>query len=283
MFDIDTFLEIYSAGNLGPYFQKIKEADSKSLRNFKRKVINHRKNSKKRQAFLDLKNYTVHDLLISAIKSELRRKSPFSKVYKGLIPLCRWIALKTGSKEITFTNKSGLPSFCTGLNSNFFFGPLKTIYFTLRNFLRRHWKWLIGIIILIPPSLFYSIKVYNYLNTSTNTIQYTNRPYVIFDAKTILNDGGAMEYLEEIEVEVIGQTYKNINPEEKHDSHLEITITPKQYLAHAPLIESLGGLRSMIIYDGKRGTKYQWVYTVLVRPPYGGDIKTQKFRLEILR
>jgi len=70
---------------------------------------------------------------------------------------------------------------------------------------------------------------------------------------------------------------------EVHDSQLEITITPKQYLAHAPLIEPLGGLRSMIIYDGERSTKYQWVYTVLVRPPYGGDIKTQKFRLEILR
>ena len=92
-----------------------------------------------------------------------------------------------------------------------------------------------------------------------------------------------MEYLEEIEVEVTAQTYKNVKPEEKHDSQLEITITPKQYLAHAPLIESLGGLRSMIIYDGKRSTKYQWIYTVLVRPPYGEDIKTQKFRLEILR
>ncbi len=109
------------------------------------------------------------------------------------------------------------------------------------------------------------------------------RPYVIFDATTIHKDGGAMEYLEEIEVEVTGQTYKNVNPEEKHDYLLEITITPKQYLAHAPLIEPLGGLRSMIIYDGERSTKYQWVYTVLVRPPYGGDIKTQKFRLEILR
>lgn len=110
------------------------------------------------------------------------------------------------------------------------------------------------------------------------------RPYVIFDVNSsILVDGGAMEYLEEIEVEVTAQTYKNVKPEEKHDSQLEITITPKQYLAHAPLIESLGGLRSMIIYDGKRSTKYQWIYTVLVRPPYGGDIKTQKFRLEILR
>jgi len=110
------------------------------------------------------------------------------------------------------------------------------------------------------------------------------RPYVIFDATTIHKDGGAMEYLEKMPgVEVTAQTSKNENPEETHDTQLEITITPKEYLAHAPLIEPLGGLRSMIVYDGKRGTKYQWVYTVLVRPPYGGDIKTQKFRLEILR
>ena len=110
------------------------------------------------------------------------------------------------------------------------------------------------------------------------------RPYVIFDVnESILTDGGAMEYLEEIKVEVTGQAWENVKPEEVHDDQLEITITPKQYLAHAPLIESIGGPRNIDIYDGKRGTKYQWVYTVLVRPPYGGDIKTQKFRLEILR
>ncbi len=273
MFDIDKFLKIYSAGNLRPYFQKIKEADSKSLKNFKRKVTKHRKKSRKIQAFSNLKNYTVHDLLISAINSELRRRSPFFKVYKGLIPLCRWIVLKTGSKEITFTDESGLPSFCTGLNINFFFAPLKTICFKSCNFLLRYWKWSIGTII----SILILIPMWR------NNTQYIDRPYVIFDATTIHKDGGAMEYLEEIEVEVTGQTYKNVKPEEVHDYQLEITITPKQYLAHAPLIESLGGLRSMIIYDGKRGTKYQWVYTVLVRPPYGGDIKTQKFRLEILR
>jgi len=279
MFDIDKFLHIYHVGNLSHYFRKIKEADSKSLKEFKRNVTKHRKKSRKIQAFSDLKNYTVHDLLISVINSELRRRSPYFKVYKALIPLCRWIVLKTGSKEITFTNESGLPSFCTGLNINFFFAPFKMVYSTLCNFWLRHWKFVITTIIAILGLIFLFGRERNNLGVSTNT----SRPYVIFDANTILNDGGAMEYLEEIEVEVTGQTYKNVKPEEKHDYLLEITITPKQYLAHAPLIEPLGGLRSMIIYDGKRGTKYQWVYTVLVRPPYGGDIKTQKFRLEILR
>lgn len=143
MFDIDGFLHIYHVGNLSHYFRKIKEADSQSLKNFKHKVIKHRKHSKKVQAFSDLENYTVHDLLISAIKSELRKKSPFFKVYKRLIPLCRWILLKTGSKEITFTNESGLSSFTTGLNINLFFRPLKMIYVTLRNFWLRHWQFII--------------------------------------------------------------------------------------------------------------------------------------------
>ncbi len=49
------------------------------------------------------------------------------------------------------------------------------------------------------------------------------RPYVIFDAITIHKDGGAMEYLEEIEVEVTGQVYENANPEEKHDSQSSTT------------------------------------------------------------
>lgn len=150
-----------------------------------------------------------------------------------------------------------------------------TIICSLIKFWLKHWKWVITTILAII-GLVISLSI-------INTTKYANRPYVIFDAISIHKDGGAMEYLEKIEVEVTGQTWKNVNPEEKHDDQLEITITPKQYLAHAPLIEHLGGLRNMIIYDGKRGTKYQWVYTVLVRPPYGGDIKTQKFRLEILR
>jgi len=149
MFDIDEFLQIYHVGNLVHYFRKIKEADSQSLKNFKREVIKHRKHSKKIQAFSDLKNYTVHDLLISAIKSELRKKSRFFKIYKRLIPLCRWMLLKTGSKEITFTIESGLSSFCTGLNINFFFRPLKMIYFTLRNFWSRHWQFIIKTLIAI--------------------------------------------------------------------------------------------------------------------------------------
>jgi len=110
------------------------------------------------------------------------------------------------------------------------------------------------------------------------------RPYVIFDVnESILVDGGAMQYLEQIRVEITGETWKNAKPEKKDVYNLEIIVIPKSYLAHAPLIEPLSGLRDIIIYDGERSTGYQWTYEVLIRPPYGGDINTQKFRLEVLR
>ena len=110
------------------------------------------------------------------------------------------------------------------------------------------------------------------------------RPYVIFDVdESILVDGGAMQYLEQICVEIKGETWENAKPEEKYVYNLKIIVIPKSFLVHAPLIEPLSGLRSIIIYDGERGPGYQWTYEVLIRPPYGGDIKTQKFRLEVLR
>lgn len=87
------------------------------------------------------------------------------------------------------------------------------------------------------------------------------RPYVIFDVdESILADGGAMQYLEQICVEIKGETWENAKPEEKHVYNLKIIVIPKSYLAHSPLIEPLSGLRDIVIYDGERGTGYQWTY-----------------------
>jgi hypothetical protein len=109
------------------------------------------------------------------------------------------------------------------------------------------------------------------------------RPYVIFDAcGTIHVDGGAMQYLEKIEVEKAG-TVRKAGEQESHIDELKIIVTPKFHLTYAPLVEALGELRSIIIYDPKRGVGHQWIYQALIRPPHGGDIKTQKFRLEVLR
>jgi hypothetical protein len=155
---------------------------------------------------------------------------------------------------------------------------------------RKHWKLLViaGLILLISSGIFIWPK-FDLFSQKHQDIQSEKtssylRPYAIFDGKgTVLVDGGAMQDLEKIEVEVTGQAWKNTTPEEKWDVELKITIIPKKYLAYAPLIEPLGGLRSMIIRDGEQGVGYSWTYQVLIRPPYGGDIKTQKFRLEILQ
>ena len=108
------------------------------------------------------------------------------------------------------------------------------------------------------------------------------RPYVIFDAnETIHVDGGAMQYLEKIEVKEVA-TVSKVGEEESHVAELKIIVTPKHHLTYGPIIEALGELRSIIIYEPKRGVGHRWIYQALIRPPYGGDIKTQKFRLEIL-
>jgi hypothetical protein len=39
----------------------------------------------------------------------------------------------------------------------------------------------------------------------------------------------------------------------------------------------------MIVYDGERGPGLAWTYRILIRPPYGGELATQKFRLEVLQ
>jgi hypothetical protein len=105
----------------------------------------------------------------------------------------------------------------------------------------------------------------------------------VFDAKgTIHYDGGAMEYLAKIEVQKSG-TVTYDGGKEWYVNELEIVVTPKQYLSHAPLIEPLGGQANMRIYDGERGEGYEWVYQVLIRPPYIKNIETQKFKLEILK
>lgn len=113
--------------------------------------------------------------------------------------------------------------------------------------------------------------------------EHAGHPTVIFDARGSIHvDDRAMQYLEKIEVEEVG-TLNRMGEKESHVDELRIIVTPKQHLAYGPLIEPLGGLRDIIIYDPKRGIRHQWIYQVLIRPPYGGDIKTQKFKLEILR
>ena len=103
------------------------------------------------------------------------------------------------------------------------------------------------------------------------------RPYVIFDEDGAIHvDGGAMQCLEEIEVE---QTVK-----EGRLKHLKFIVTPKSYLANAPLLE----IYSLITFytTNRRGSGHQWVYELTPAASISGpdNIKeVHRFRLEILR
>lgn len=103
------------------------------------------------------------------------------------------------------------------------------------------------------------------------------RPFVIFDEnETIYVEGGAMQYLEKIEVE---QTVG-----EKGDlQSLKIIITPRSHLVYAPLLE----IHSLITFyvTNRRGIGHQWVYELTPLFEVSGPNTTEvhRFRLEILR
>lgn len=100
------------------------------------------------------------------------------------------------------------------------------------------------------------------------------RPYVIFDInESILVDGGAMQALEQIKVEI--GTEKGTIP-------VKIVVTPTRHLAYPPLIEKLGAGRFIHTPNPKRGTGHQWIYEFEV--VHWDDDKTPvRFRLEILK
>ncbi len=101
------------------------------------------------------------------------------------------------------------------------------------------------------------------------------RPYVIFDVnESILVDGGAMQVLEPIKVE-IGKDQGTVS--------VTITVTPKHHLAYPPLIENLGVGRFVRNPNPKRGPGYQWIYEVEIAFWKTTDETPASFRLEIIR
>jgi len=102
------------------------------------------------------------------------------------------------------------------------------------------------------------------------------RPYVIFDANSsILVDGGAMQYLEKIEVEK-GTEDGALIP-------VKIVVTPTRHLAYPPLIEKLGAGRLIHTPNPKRGAGHQWIYDELEVVHWESDKTPVRFRLEILK
>ena len=102
------------------------------------------------------------------------------------------------------------------------------------------------------------------------------QPYVIFDANEAIHiDGGAMQYLEKIEVKI-----------EKREGSIvpvKINVIPKHHLAYPPLIETLGAERFMFTPTPKRGNSHQWIYECEVQHWEKHATKPISFRLEILR
>ena len=102
------------------------------------------------------------------------------------------------------------------------------------------------------------------------------RPYVIFDvSSSILVDGGAMQYLEKIEVKETGTRDSTIP--------IKIVVIPTHHLAYPPLIEKLGAGRLILTPNPKRGTGHQWIYDELDVVHWEEDKTPISFRLEILK
>lgn len=96
------------------------------------------------------------------------------------------------------------------------------------------------------------------------------RPSVIFDSNgSILADQGAMHYIEDINVK-------------RHDeikfAAKSITISPKSFLAQAPLLTSID--QNNYIITSHRGKKYDWIYSTDLLA-WSSDT-TSRFRLEII-
>ncbi len=101
------------------------------------------------------------------------------------------------------------------------------------------------------------------------------RPMVVFNQdESILVDTGGMQYIESIRV-ILDQDKKTPK---------EIIVTPKLYLAVAPILESFD---DGFVIDPVRGKEFQWVYKLGVINHLVFESATRsgsnRFRLEIIR
>jgi len=102
------------------------------------------------------------------------------------------------------------------------------------------------------------------------------RPMVVFNQNdSILVDTGGMQYIESIRVIL----------DQKKETPQEIIITPKIYLAVAPILESFDD-DFVITYE--RGKEFQWIYKLgaINRMLYEGSATrsgVNRFRLEIIK
>lgn len=109
-------------------------------------------------------------------------------------------------------------------------------------------------------------------------VQTGVRPFLIFDARgKVLIDLGALEH---IDPPVIISTKDNPIPK-------KVIVTPKEYMAHAPLIT---GIDQVAVVFEVRGQGLTWEYTFEATYVMTGDVdpetqlqKRSRFRLEIMK
>lgn len=75
MFDIGLVTNAFHTCRRNIYLDKFKCASRSELLRFKKEIIKHGKSNKQQQSFEDVKNYSTHKALISAINYELLKRS----------------------------------------------------------------------------------------------------------------------------------------------------------------------------------------------------------------
>jgi hypothetical protein len=86
-FDIDFVVSNFQVTNLKYYFDLLREASNAGLRHLRRKVKKHKKHYHQHQAFTNVKKFSTHDAIISAINHELLKRSFCYPLYKILLRL----------------------------------------------------------------------------------------------------------------------------------------------------------------------------------------------------
>lgn len=129
---------------------------------------------------------------------------------------------------------------------------------------------------------FLDVKIDSRLRNPVVTKQIAEqvRPFLIFSGTgVVLVDNGAMSYLENLEVvtNTTGRIPRNV------------ILTPKQYLAHAPLITGIDQVGT--VARGERGPGISWIYSLewsfVMEPGAAPENRTtakqDRYRLEIIK
>ncbi len=136
----------------------------------------------------------------------------------------------------------------------------------------------VGVIVAIIASFYGVFRYIDWrIDQKINSSEFIRKiasnihPSVIFDSRVSIEiDMGAMQFIENIKV----------IPSNDPRFPKKIVVSPKEYLAHAPLLTPLGGAEFNI--EAERGTKFDWVYQLSISS-YSDSIKKSRFRLEVVR